>query len=112
MICPPGTRLVFPGTRSERCVPAVTSAPAAAAAELAKVGARTCTSWDRVLKRIGFERDCVQLPQQQLGELPGPAGKWSPSRRLVGALALGGLAITVGLALGVFTDDDDAEEAP
>lgn len=105
MTCPPGKRLVFAGTRSERCVPAVTTGPPAAAAELGKVGARPCTGWDRFLTRLGVERDCMPLPPVALGELAG-AGGAGPGRRLLGAVVLGVGALVAGWALGVF------EEAP
>lgn len=96
MNCPPGQRLVFPGTRSERCVPAASSAPAAAAAELGKVGARPCSGWDRLLTRLGLERDCMILPP-----IAGGAG---PGRRLLAAVLLGGGALLAGWALGVFEE--------
>jgi hypothetical protein len=101
VICPPGQRLVFPGTRSERCVPAVSSAPAAAAAELGKVGVRPCTTWDRLVMLWGVERDCMTLPPLQLaGETGGPG----PGRRLLGAVALGAGALLVGWAAGLFEE--------
>lgn len=103
---------MFPGTRSERCVPAVnTPAPvAAAAAELARVDARPCSGWDLLLRRLGLERDCLALPPQPQ-QLAGLAGAPGPGRGLVGALALGGLALVVGWTL-LGADDDDEEEAP
>jgi hypothetical protein len=109
MSCPPGTRVVFAGTRSERCVPAVGQAPSTttgvsppitAGAGLATTGLAPCRWWQRLAASVGLPQRC-----DHGGRRPSSLG------RVVAMGAIVGGALLVGsVLLGDDDDDGDDEE--